>query len=229
MRNGFQFAVDSVGAVTNRIRWVCWSVPRPFILHSSASTMSTNCNVLGCKAGPFKDAPTARKHRYQYHSTPTAFPFEGEQYTVTHSDDRYSCPLPNCDSEFKNREGIQKHLEGKHKVDRSMVFQPVVGKHSVPVVASGALIAVCLQVQRLLMAPTDGCWCQQLLQLFSPWVRVASPMCCFTTNDLIVSANILPTEDTDVAHGRVLVPGTPFPPGTVPMGECAAMSMSLYH
>ncbi|KAG0692522.1 hypothetical protein DFH29DRAFT_882371 [Suillus ampliporus] len=72
------------------------------------------CGIPGCVGGPFADAAAARRHRHQYHSLPVPFVIGGQEYIVSHSNNRYGCPLPQCGKYFKKRDGIQTHIVGDH-------------------------------------------------------------------------------------------------------------------
>lgn len=75
----------------------------------------------------------ARKHRHRYHGVPVPFEFEDRQYLVTTSNNRYSCPLPRCEKQFKQRESIERHIYNDHNVgsDTKLFVGASTGEHRV--------------------------------------------------------------------------------------------------
>jgi len=78
------------------------------------------CNFPGCDGGTFPSLSAVRKHRYQYHGAPVPFVFDGKEYAIIHNDNKYTCPLPNCNKAFKRREDIRVHIFSGHGVDNSI-------------------------------------------------------------------------------------------------------------
>ncbi|KAG1842789.1 hypothetical protein DFJ58DRAFT_731942 [Suillus subalutaceus] len=79
------------------------------------------CPLPGCEETPqLLNTTGARRHRHRYHAVPIPFTFEDRQYILTNSDNQYSCPLPGCDKNFKQRDGIEKHMFVNHSVSNDV-------------------------------------------------------------------------------------------------------------
>jgi hypothetical protein len=97
------------------------------------SDNSYACPLSGCEGSlPFTNAAAARRHRHRYHGVPVPFDYKGCQYTVTHSKNRYTCPLPDCGEDFRQRESIERHLTGDHSIhiDTKIFATPSKGERS---------------------------------------------------------------------------------------------------
>ncbi|KAG2335456.1 hypothetical protein BDR05DRAFT_954064, partial [Suillus weaverae] len=82
------------------------------------SDNSLACQLPGCEGTPpILDGAGARRHRHRYHAMPVPFDFEGCQYIVTHSNNGYTCPFPECGKQLKQRDGIENHVVVDHGVD----------------------------------------------------------------------------------------------------------------
>ncbi|KAG2355377.1 hypothetical protein BDR07DRAFT_1493296 [Suillus spraguei] len=88
------------------------------------------CQLPGCEdAPPLANFAAARRHRHRYHGVPVPFDYEGCQYIVAHSNNRYTCPLPDCGKLFKQRDSIEVHIISDHGIaaDIKIFATPPIG------------------------------------------------------------------------------------------------------
>lgn len=100
----------------------------------NVTSMSDNplvCQLPGCEgAPPLENSTTACKHHHCYHGVPVSFDYKGHQYIVTHSNNRYTCPLPDCGKPFKQRDGIEGHIIADHGITSDIkILAPPPSEH----------------------------------------------------------------------------------------------------